>query len=195
MTERFTESVDRPPSHLPSPGLATGSGHTGAGPFEPLTVRAIRPEEHAAVAELTVETYAKVLGSLLDAEYRTELADVARRAEYAVVLVAVDGNGRLLGSVTYVPGLGPYAEFEGADEAGIRMLVVAPSAGGRGVGTALVNACIARARADGRTRLGLHTTPSMVTAQRLYLRLGFRRAPERDWSPGDLRLLGYVLDL
>jgi ribosomal protein S18 acetylase RimI-like enzyme len=162
---------------------------------EPFVVRPVRPDEYSAVAELTVATYSDVLGSWLDEDYREELVNVAGRAEKAVVLVAVDESGALLGSVTYVPGVGPYAEFEGADEAGIRMLVVAPVAQGRGVGTALVGACVERARSAGRARVSLHTTPSMVTAQRLYQRLGFRRAPERDWLPGGLKLLGYVLDL
>jgi hypothetical protein len=36
----------------------------------------------------------------------------------------------------------------------------------------------------------------MKSAQRLYERLGFRRDPDHDWSPGDgILLLGYVLDL
>lgn len=149
------------------------------------------------MAALTVSTYAEVLGPHLSEGYRAELADVARRARETVVLVAVDGSDVLLGSVTFVPGLGPYAEFEGPDEAGIRMLVVGPAAQGRGVGRALVEACVERARAAGKARVSLHTTPSMLTAQRLYQRLGFRRAPERDWMPGDgnVRLLGYVLDL
>ena len=161
-----------------------------------MIIRPIRSEEHAAVATLTVSTYAEVLGPLLDVHYRAVLADVATRAREAVVLVAVDGQGHLLGSVTYVPGPGPYPEFEGRQEAGIRMLVVAPGSQRRGVGTALVQACIDRARAAGRARLCLRTTPSMLPAQRLYQRLGFRRAPERDWLvEGDVPLLAYVLDL
>ncbi len=195
MTESSAEAGHGRGSGQPGRGATAASTHMIQAPIEPVTVRAIRPEEQQAVADITVATYADVLGPFLDADYRSELSDVARRAQQAVVLVAVDGDGRVLGSVTYVPGPGPYAEFEGPDEAGIRMLVVAPEARGRGVGAALVVACIEQARADGRARLSLHTTPTMVVAQRLYQRLGFRRAPERDWSPGDLLLLGYVLDL
>jgi ribosomal protein S18 acetylase RimI-like enzyme len=159
-------------------------------------IRPIRPEEHETVARLTVSTYAEVLGPSLTEDYRVELADVARRASEAEVLVAVEPDG-VVGSVTYVSALGPYAEFGGADEAGIRMLVVAPAAQRRGAGAALVQACVDRARAGGKTRVVLHTTPSMLVAQRLYERLGFQRAPERDWSPEDehIELLGFVLEL
>jgi GNAT superfamily N-acetyltransferase len=160
--------------------------------LEAVVVRPVLPVEHRAVAELTVSVYTDVIGHLLSEEYLTVLSDVSRRAREAVVLVAVAPSGRLLGSVTYVPGLGPYAEFDGADEAGIRMLVVDPGVQRRGVGTALVQACIDRARGAGRSRIALHTVEEMAGAQRLYRRLGFRRMPERDLEPEPgVMLLGY----
>ena len=72
----------------------------------------------------------------------------------------------------------------------------ATSPTGRGVGTARVRECIERARELGRHRVVLSTQASMHAAHAIYERFGFRRAPERDWSPvGDLRLLVYVLEL
>jgi ribosomal protein S18 acetylase RimI-like enzyme len=66
----------------------------------------------------------------------------------------------------------------------------------RGVGAALVTYCIERARAEGKARVVLHTTPWMHAAQRLYPRLGFRRTPEIDFSPAPgVPLIGYTLDL
>jgi ribosomal protein S18 acetylase RimI-like enzyme len=51
------------------------------------------------------------------------------------------------------------------------------------VGRALVGACLERARAAGRTGLVIVTAPSWTDAQRLYERMGFRRAPDRDFEP------------
>lgn len=167
-----------------------------SGPAPP-QIRPVAPAEHAAVAELTVRVYEEALGEVLTPEYRTILRDVDDRAASALVLVAADPDGGdVQGSITYVPGPGPYAEFDSADEAGIRMLVVALEAQRKGVGTALVQACIDEARRAGKARITLHTTPAMTGAQRLYEGLGFRRAPERDWVPEPgVQLLGYVLDL
>ena len=163
----------------------------------PLTVREVRPQEHEALAALTVAAYRALLGDDLDLEYATELADVAGRAAQAEVLVAVDpADARLLGGLTYIPGPGPMAWFDGPDEAGIRMLAVAPEAQGRGVGAALVAACMDRARAAGKSRVLLHTTAPMTVAHRLYQRAGFRRQPERDRTlDGGLVLLAYAADL
>ena len=65
------------------------------------------------------------------------------------------------------------------------MLAVARSARGRGVGEALVRACVERARAT-RGRAGAWCSPPSAAwhgAHRIYARLGFVRTPERDWTP------------
>jgi ribosomal protein S18 acetylase RimI-like enzyme len=76
------------------------------------------------------------------------------------------------------------------------MLAVDPEFQGGGAGSALVDACIEHARADGKHAIVLHTTPWMTTAHRLYERRGFRRLPERDFTPvPEVPLLAYRLDL
>jgi GNAT superfamily N-acetyltransferase len=160
-------------------------------------VREVRPDEYDVLGEITVAAYAALDGGVLDKDpaYVETLRDVAARAASALVLVAAEGD-RVVGGVTYVGGPGPFAEFEGDDTAGIRMLAVAPEAQGTGAGSALVAACVTRARETGRRRIVLHTTPWMGTAHRLYERAGFVRAAELDWLPvPEIPLLGYVLDL
>lgn len=169
----------------------TDAGAPGGAGFE---VRAIHDDEIAALSALTVAAYSELDMDIGD--YRDELADVAGRVRDADVLVAID-NGRVLGGVTYVGDpANVYAEFDDVDGAGIRMLAVAAHARGRGVGAALVDACIALTRADGRRRIVLHTTDAMGAAQRMYHRLGFTRAIARDWRPRPgVALLGYELVL
>jgi GNAT superfamily N-acetyltransferase len=157
-------------------------------------VREIRPSEIDRLSEITVEAYTIAFAETDVGGYIEELADVSDRVRQAVVLVAVDAD-RVLGGVTYVPDAGnPYAEFEDTDAAGIRMLAVDPAAQGRGVGAALVRACLRCAHDDQRRRIVLHTMEEMVAARRLYEGFGFVRAPARDWRPQPhIPLLGYEL--
>ena len=158
-----------------------------------LVIRPARPDEYATVGDVVVEAY-RTLPDPHD-HYEPRLRDVATRAVTSVVLVA-ESEGRLVGTVTYVPGPGPDAEVQDPDAATIRMLGVAPEARGRGVGQTLVEACIAKARGAGRRRVLLDTETTMTAARRLYERLGFRREPGHDWSPvPGMLLLGYVLEL
>jgi ribosomal protein S18 acetylase RimI-like enzyme len=122
----------------------------------PVIVREARPEEHGRLGELVVTAY-RSLPEFDEPDYEPELRDVARRAGDAVVLVAVDDAGTLLGCVTYVPGPeSPWAELLEPGEAAIRMLAVDPAARGRGIGTALAAGCIARAREGDRAAIFLH---------------------------------------
>ena len=58
----------------------------------------------------------------------------------------------------------------------IRMLVVDPALRGKGVGRALSEACIARAKRDGSPIIALHTSPIMSVALPMYLKMGFVKA-------------------
>ena len=160
-------------------------------------VREALPAEYEAIGELTVAAYSIFAETSEDGGYLAELRDVAGRSRTCPIYVALDAaSGRVLGGATYVPGPGnPYAEVEREGEAGIRMLAVAPEAQGQGAGTALAEALVARARADGRRGMVLLSLPSMTTAHRIYGRLGFRRDPARDWEvePGFV-LLAFAID-
>jgi GNAT superfamily N-acetyltransferase len=164
-----------------------------------VVIREARPEEYLAVGELVVDAYQRLDGAASTAvhrDYLEEIRDTASRAAIAAVLVAVE-DAQVLGSVTYVAGPGTaFSEIERDGEAGFRVLAVRPDAQGRGIGRRLVLACIERARAEGWQGLAISTSDAMHAAHRLYERLGFVRAPDRDWSPGaGINLLAYVLDL
>ncbi|MFI9050310.1 GNAT family N-acetyltransferase [Streptomyces sp. NPDC053427] len=151
-----------------------------------ITIRPARPAEFGAVGDLLVEVYLAD-GLLTFGEndtYAAELRKVAHRAEHAEVLVAVETAGeRVLGAVTFAAYGSPYADLAGPGEGEFRMLAVRAEGRGQGIGEALVTACVERARALGLRAIVLSSQPHLLPAHRLYRRLGFARARERDWDP------------
>lgn len=159
-----------------------------------ITIRPVRPEELAAVGDLTARAYEPVLPD--GDTYLERLRDATHRAEHTELLVAADPSGTILGSVAFVPPGSVYTEVAGEGEGEFRMLGVDPRFQGQGAAEALVRACLDRARKLGMSRLAISTSPSMHSAHRLYRRLGFDRAPGRDWSPvPGIDLQVYSIDL
>lgn len=146
-----------------------------------LELRRARPGEYAAVGELTVAAYEEfTLGP--DDPYVERLRDAAARADQAELWVAVEGVD-VLGTVTSCPPGSSWRELAAENEGEFRMLAVHPSARGRGVGASLAGLCEERARDQGATAMVLSSLREMSTAHRVYERLGYARAPERDWDP------------
>ena len=161
-------------------------------------VRLVQPPEYEQVGQLVVAAYRSVPGGHLSEDYATALADVKRRATEAEVMVAITDEAEApVGCVTFVPDASsPWAELLESSEAGIRMLAVDPQAQRRGVGRALLEACIGRGKELRRTAVVLHTTTWMTSAHRLYEASGFERVPDRDWAPvPGVHLLAYRLVL
>lgn len=160
----------------------------------PVLVRLARPEEYEAIGNLVADAYRDE--GFVHGVYLDVLRNAARRATEAELLVAIDREDQIAGTITYAAGGTPFADVAGPGEAEFRMLAVAPETRGQGVGERLVLACIERARAQGRARLVISTQAEMEIAHRLYERLGFVRAPKRDWSPEPgVQLRVYRLDL
>jgi GNAT superfamily N-acetyltransferase len=159
-------------------------------------VRRAGPSDLGPAGELTERAY-RVDGFLeRDDGYATFLRDAASRSGQAELWVAVEDD-TVLGTVTYCPTGSPLRELAVRDDqAEFRMLAVDPKARGRGVGQALVEQCIARARRSGAREVVISSLSAMHAAHRLYASLGFARACELDWSPHpEVVLLGYRLVL
>jgi len=101
-------------------------------------------------------------------------------AETGEIIVA-EGDGRIVGGVAYIPAGKPKADYFDRSWPIIRMLVVDPAARALGIGRALTQECVRRARRDGSPIIGLHTTPIMTVALPMYLRMGFTH--RRDVPP------------
>jgi GNAT superfamily N-acetyltransferase len=158
--------------------------------------RRARPEEYSAVGELTAQAYLADGALLADDPYLDVLRDAASRAAEAELLVVTDADGTMLGTVTWCPVGSPYRELGRPDEGEFRALAVTPEGRGRGVGELLVRHCLDLGRAAGAGAVVISTAEWMHAAHRLYRRLGFVEAPDRDWSPRpDVRLRALVRPL
>ena len=134
-----------------------------------------RPDEHDAIAALNVAAYAEYRAATGEARWavmRANLSAVAEVARAADFLVARAADGTLVGSAAYYRA-GTSIPPLPRECASVRMVAVAPEARGRGVGEALMRACVARARDEGAPAICLYTTEMMAAARALYDRLGF----------------------
>jgi GNAT superfamily N-acetyltransferase len=157
-------------------------------------IRQAEDDELDIVASLAVDAYAEYAeGMSPDAwsQFAQNIANVRGRLHDAEVLVAIREE-RIVGTVTL------YTEWRGAQAGshGLRLLAVPPPERGRGVGQALMEHCIERARADAKDRVVLTITVEMESARELTERLGFRREPGLDHEPAPgVRVEGYALHL
>lgn len=166
-----------------------------------MIIRPAREDEYAAVGALTVagydaDGYLTYPDGTYDHGYAGWLADAASRAQNSTLLVAYDGDA-LVGTVTWCPYGSADAQLAKEPHQGeFRTLSIAPEARGRGVGRALVEHCLERARATGLTEVLLFSLKEMAPAHRLYFALGFVRRPDLDWSPEpDVDLWAFSLTL
>lgn len=146
----------------------------------PVEIRTMRAGEASVVGALTLAAY-DASGVRMEGEYRRWLAAPQRRRDrVSALLVAVDA-GVVVGTVTFVTAQDPEFEHRPRDgDCGFRMLAVAPNAWGRGVGSALLDDCVARARTAGCRRMVITSMEWMTRAHTLYRQHGFQRRPDLD---------------
>ena len=165
-----------------------------------MVVRDARAEEREAVRALTMAAYGEYASVMEPAAWRglEQALQTALSMEGPAEWIVAERGGRIVGSVMlYPPATDAYAGAAArASWPELRLLAVAPEGRGQGVGQALVDECVRRARRMGATELGLHTSRSMAAARRMYQRMGFIRAPEHDFQPEGAELVeAYRLEL
>lgn len=151
-------------------------------PRDGIEIRTARADELERIGDLTAAVY--IAGGFISphSDYVHRLRAAQVRASEAELIVAVH-RGEPTGTITYCRHGTSWAQLTTSGEAEFRMLAVVPSARGLGLGEALVQYCVRRAREDGCTALRLSTEPIMHAAHRIYRRMGFVRTPDLDWSP------------
>ena len=98
------------------------------------------------------------------------------------VVIAID-NGFPVGAAWYRLFSSDRPGYGFVDEATPELAIaVVPSARGKGIGTALLDSLLARARDDGYTAISLSVDPRNAAAIELYAKHGFERVGESDDS-------------
>ncbi len=161
-------------------------------------IRDARPEEGDSIQTVTLAAYEQYADAMPHWQmYRQQL--LARLNEQgSEARIVAERDGAIIGSVLLYPDTANVYETETANAGWpeVRLLAVAPSERGQGVGKALLDECVRRARASGATTLGLHSEDIMEAAVRMYQGRGFMRAPETDFSPSETAIVkGYQLSL
>lgn len=163
-----------------------------------LAIRPAAPADYDAVARITAAAYLEAgYFASVDHRYMRHIMDVAARAAVAPVIVAERGD-TVIGSATLAVHGDEWADIARPHELEFRLLVVDPAVQRSGAGQAMVEWIIAKARATpGITSIALTTGEDWHGAHALYRKLGFTRAPERDWPvpEGNKLLLVYTLEL
>ncbi len=163
-----------------------------------LYIRDAGPDERDAIRGVTMAAYAQYASIMPHWEmYREHVLETLAQDGPEARIVA-ERDGAIVGSVLLYPAAADVYETGSANTGWpeVRLLAVSPAARGQGVGSALLEECIRRARSAGATTLGLHTEDIMAVAQRMYERTGFVRAPETDFRPAEGVLVkGYRLSL
>ncbi len=152
-------------------------------------IRLASPAEYDELGEFCEAAYAN--DYTLSDSYRGTIRNVAGRAATSMVWVArncvpgKDGTedgaqGEIVASVTTPHPGANISDLGRPGELDFRLLAVSPDARGRGLGELLTRFVIALAEERGNERVVLNSGVLMTGAHRLYEKIGFTRALERE---------------
>ena len=162
-----------------------------------LHIRDARADDRNVAREVTLSAYREYAAYMQThwEDYRQGIVATLADVKPAELIVA-EQDATIVGSVLLFPAGTTLTLPNGTALTltwpEIRLLAVAPAMRGRGIGAALVDECLRRARQSGAEAITLHTSDMMQTAMQLYERMGFVRAPELDFHPAPgLTVKGY----
>jgi GNAT superfamily N-acetyltransferase len=164
-----------------------------------LNIRDAHERDYDAMLNVTItsyQEYATMMPKWAWEEYKEGMEEAIKGPLPAEHIVA-EQDGAIVGSVLLYPAGTVFEIPEGPTVVlpypEVRLLAVAPLARGSGIGRALTEECLRRARQSGATALTLHTTDMMQTAMQMYERMGFARNPETDFIPAEgVVIKGYI---
>ncbi|MFE5323069.1 GNAT family N-acetyltransferase [Paenibacillus sp. NPDC056579] len=167
------------------------------GSLKLITIRDAGAADEEAVRQLMLgayEQYAAVLPPARWEAYRESIASSAH-GDGPIARIVAEIEGEIVGSVQlFDSSLAAYGRPElDIRSPIIRLLSVSPQSRGLGIATELIKESVRRCLALKASALHLHTSDMMQSAVRLYERLGFERAADKDIRNGDALIKGYRL--
>jgi GNAT superfamily N-acetyltransferase len=167
-------------------------------------IRKAKASEFEAIGQLMVRVYSALEGFPKEAEqpgYYKMLAHIGDLTQNpgTELLVAISPGGIIAGAVVFISDMRFYGSGGSAckveNACGFRLLAVADSMRGQGIGKFLTNECIRKARQKSVSQMIIHSTAAMKTAWRMYEGLGFSRSEDLDFMQGELAVYGFRLIL
>lgn len=154
-----------------------------------MNIRDAAADEFPFIREQRVHSYEEHAHSIPQEHWQALKQAISSEADLQenVERIVAEIDGSIVGSVALFPAKTDAYEglVDELDYPEIRMLAVTPNARGKGVAAALISECMKRAKAQGFPAIGLHTADFMVSAMKLYERMGFERLPQYDFEPAD----------
>ena len=165
-------------------------------------IRNAKPNEFEETGKLMVRVYSQLEGFPKESEqpdYYKMLSNIGELTNNPAteLLVAVSPDNKIVGGVVYFGDMRYYGSGGTATKelnaAGFRLLAVAPSARGYGVGRLLTNECIWKAKGKRLSQVIIHSTKAMQIAWTMYESIGFKRSEDLDFMQGELPVFGFRL--
>ncbi|MVP02437.1 GNAT family N-acetyltransferase [Paenibacillus lutrae] len=164
-----------------------------------LCVREAADSDRDAVLAVMLDAYGEYAGQMAADRWQQYREAIVQSVQGPgpVARIVAELAGQIVGSVQlFVSSEAAYGRPElEIDTPIIRYLSVSPRARGRGIATLLIKESVRRSLALGSATLHLHTSDMMAPAIRLYERLGFERAPDKEFYNGDILVKSYRLHL
>lgn len=162
-----------------------------------ITIRDANPGDRAALEKHLVEAYRQYEQRLSAARWELYKEEMQKSVsgEKALAIIVAEAEDEIVGSVQlFASSQTAYGRPDLAIHTPIiRFLAVSPRARGRGIAVQLIQESVRRSLAAGAQALHLHTTDMMEAAVKLYERLGFERAEEKDFFNGEAQVKSYRL--
>jgi predicted N-acetyltransferase YhbS len=164
-------------------------------------IREAQQDEFAEIGNLLVEAFETTYAVrkpeyVVSAARAQELRGVPARSKDGLVLVAINGDHEIVGTMTlFLPPSASCDAWHG-DYSEMRFLAVPPRRQGQGIGEKLMAKAVELTRTRSLKGICIRVRTGLEKLEAYYCRFGFVRDPRGDESkPGGIELLGYRLSI